>query len=46
MARLTEKEKWLPRVTIRAQVNPETLAKDRCKGLINLFLGPADTFME
>lgn len=40
MARLIEKEKWLLGVTTTttAQVNPETLSKEICKGLINLFL--------
>lgn len=40
MARLIEKEKWLLGVTTTttAQANPETLSKETCKGLINLFL--------
>lgn len=48
MARLIEKEKWLLGVTTTttAQVNPETLGKEICKGLINLFLGPSDPSVE
>lgn len=48
MARLTEKEKWLLEVTATAtaQVNPETLSKEICKGLITLFLGPTDPSVE
>lgn len=47
-ARLTEKEKWLLEVTATttAQVNPETQSNEICKGLINLFLGPADPSVE